>query len=483
MFVYSLYCCFFFFQAEDGIRDLVRSRGLGDVYKRQGEERAVLDCSSAPAELLCKLHNTLLYDPVKAADGELYERVAMQKWFERRNTTSPATREKLGSQKLIAQPETRAAVRAWLHGVAKQGHRAIPWEDLNIESVIAPCSMGEQAAHRQCVEASWAGFPVCIERPAPGAEAMVLGMPVEDLCSLSEGNGLVSIFGSTFDPDSRERCYVCEKAKCSLAMLLSKSKRNGCPAGLGARLMIVEAIVAAAQAVAQLKGTVVCLHNLLVLECDEDELAMDTLQQCELSLADFGWKLPEASGTQALQQAVSARGPDSARSGRLSERGSAAVRDGKALSARSATPRSLLTVSNLTRIRWQPPEAMRGEWDNDKSLVWSVGITLWQVFADGKLPFREVKHEDAVVMKISNGNRPSQPKSCPSTVYRLIQRCWANSTANRPTLEELSKQLKALDLMSLRLELEEDDISSSEEFSDSEEEQQGTSIMAFPTNL
>ena len=27
-----------FLQAEDGIRDLVRSRGLGDVYKRQGEE-------------------------------------------------------------------------------------------------------------------------------------------------------------------------------------------------------------------------------------------------------------------------------------------------------------------------------------------------------------------------------------------------------------------------------------------------------------
>ena len=28
-----------FFQAEDGIRDLVRSRGLGDVYKRQVEDR------------------------------------------------------------------------------------------------------------------------------------------------------------------------------------------------------------------------------------------------------------------------------------------------------------------------------------------------------------------------------------------------------------------------------------------------------------
>ena len=29
------WCVVFFFQAEDGIRDLVRSRGLGDVYKRQ----------------------------------------------------------------------------------------------------------------------------------------------------------------------------------------------------------------------------------------------------------------------------------------------------------------------------------------------------------------------------------------------------------------------------------------------------------------
>ena len=35
----SLYC--FFFQAEDGIRDLVRSRGLGDVYKRQFNSLAI----------------------------------------------------------------------------------------------------------------------------------------------------------------------------------------------------------------------------------------------------------------------------------------------------------------------------------------------------------------------------------------------------------------------------------------------------------
>ena len=35
MIILTSLVCLFFFQAEDGIRDLVRSRGLGDVYKRQ----------------------------------------------------------------------------------------------------------------------------------------------------------------------------------------------------------------------------------------------------------------------------------------------------------------------------------------------------------------------------------------------------------------------------------------------------------------
>ena len=40
----------FFFQAEDGIRDLVRSRGLGDVYKRQVVqlEPVLLACTGQP---------------------------------------------------------------------------------------------------------------------------------------------------------------------------------------------------------------------------------------------------------------------------------------------------------------------------------------------------------------------------------------------------------------------------------------------------
>ena len=48
--------CGFFFQAEDGIRDLVRSRGLGDVYKRQAINLSQgfpdFDCSPELIELV-----------------------------------------------------------------------------------------------------------------------------------------------------------------------------------------------------------------------------------------------------------------------------------------------------------------------------------------------------------------------------------------------------------------------------------------------
>src|SRR5665811_1462939 len=53
---------FFFFQAEDGIRDLVRSRGLGDVYKRQGP---------VPGAALCVV--IAHWDPVQTIFGEELE--------------------------------------------------------------------------------------------------------------------------------------------------------------------------------------------------------------------------------------------------------------------------------------------------------------------------------------------------------------------------------------------------------------------------
>ena len=46
-----MFAFLFFFQAEDGIRYLVRSRGLGDVYKRQAYARATARLADIKARL------------------------------------------------------------------------------------------------------------------------------------------------------------------------------------------------------------------------------------------------------------------------------------------------------------------------------------------------------------------------------------------------------------------------------------------------
>ena len=59
--VVVLFFFFFFCQAEDGIRDLVRSRGLGDVYKRQVEDRERLIGVDHPSTLTARANLAASY--------------------------------------------------------------------------------------------------------------------------------------------------------------------------------------------------------------------------------------------------------------------------------------------------------------------------------------------------------------------------------------------------------------------------------------
>ena len=58
---------FFFFQAEDGIRDLVRSRGLGDVYKRQVLNGPINPPISGTTCFFGRSVSKILVDPTNAA--------------------------------------------------------------------------------------------------------------------------------------------------------------------------------------------------------------------------------------------------------------------------------------------------------------------------------------------------------------------------------------------------------------------------------
>ena len=66
----------FFFQAEDGIRHLVRSRGLGDVYKRQEQvhrrERVGFDVAAhALAGAIGREREAVSYTPLTLPPSDL----------------------------------------------------------------------------------------------------------------------------------------------------------------------------------------------------------------------------------------------------------------------------------------------------------------------------------------------------------------------------------------------------------------------------
>ena len=52
----------FFCQAEDGIRDLVRSRGLGDVYKRQGKAIMLANEIQKYTDDYSNVHDAILHE-------------------------------------------------------------------------------------------------------------------------------------------------------------------------------------------------------------------------------------------------------------------------------------------------------------------------------------------------------------------------------------------------------------------------------------
>ena len=60
----------------------------------------------------CSITGEIMRDPVATADGQTFERAAIERWLER-NDTSPATGLKLPSKTLVPNIALRQAVEEW----------------------------------------------------------------------------------------------------------------------------------------------------------------------------------------------------------------------------------------------------------------------------------------------------------------------------------------------------------------------------------
>ncbi|CAI2356127.1 unnamed protein product [Caenorhabditis sp. 36 PRJEB53466] len=91
-------------------------------------------------------------------------------------------------------------------------------------------------------------------------------------------------------------------------------------------------------------------------------------------------------------------------------------------------------------IRWLPPEACKIHKFTYMSDVWALGVTIWECFSYGGLPFGELTNTEVSSFALKRENMeliPEQPPHCPDHVYAFMKKCWIIDPQMRATAEEL----------------------------------------------
>ncbi|OWA51366.1 putative Vascular endothelial growth factor receptor 1 [Hypsibius exemplaris] len=99
-------------------------------------------------------------------------------------------------------------------------------------------------------------------------------------------------------------------------------------------------------------------------------------------------------------------------------------------------------------ILWMPPEAILAKQFSQMSDVWAYGVTLWEIFTLGGVPYenKPVSKMSATVFAhwLLDGNQVSRPDNAPHSIFQLMKSCWNLDPLNRPTFAELCQNLMGI---------------------------------------
>ena len=87
-------------------------------------------------------------------------------------------------------------------------------------------------------------------------------------------------------------------------------------------------------------------------------------------------------------------------------------------------------------VKWYAPESINYGTFSHKSDVWSYGVTLWEMFTFGDLPYGD-KSGGEVIDFVMKGNRLEKPDGCPDHTYAIMLKCWNIEAAQRPSFDDL----------------------------------------------
>lgn len=90
--------------------------------------------------------------------------------------------------------------------------------------------------------------------------------------------------------------------------------------------------------------------------------------------------------------------------------------------------------------RWMAPEVMRHEPYHKPCDVYSFALVAWEMLTY-KVPYADLSAVEAAMGVAVRSERPPLPAECPEAIKALVEACWAQAAAARPTFQQVLSSL------------------------------------------
>ena len=100
--------------------------------------------------------------------------------------------------------------------------------------------------------------------------------------------------------------------------------------------------------------------------------------------------------------------------------------------------------AQMIPIRWMAPETLRYTHNIKFSVasdVWAYGITIWEIYTLGELPFFQFNNEE-IRFQILKRTTPDIPSTCPVVMKNIMENCWKFQPSERCSFDEIVSSIE-----------------------------------------
>lgn len=95
-------------------------------------------------------------------------------------------------------------------------------------------------------------------------------------------------------------------------------------------------------------------------------------------------------------------------------------------------------------VKWLAPETLLEKIYSLKTDVWSYGVLVWEIYAEGAEPYPGLKRVEARAKIVVQNYRMDMPAGCPKGVCDVVAAAWEKDPNKRPEMLKIAKTLREM---------------------------------------